>query len=61
MAKRPTPKQRRAKSKGRNQRSVYDAKQIKKLTNKRNSPFAVVAEPKNKEKKALKGITRVKA
>lgn len=61
MAKRPTPKKRRAKSKGRAQYAVYQEKQIRKLTNKRNSPYAVVAEPKNKEGKMLKGITRIKA
>ncbi|MDP7454415.1 MAG: hypothetical protein QF809_02660 [Candidatus Peribacteraceae bacterium] len=61
MAKRPTPKKRRAKSKGRNQQSVYEASQIKKITNRRNSPYSRVAEPKNKEKKALKGVTRIKA
>ena len=61
MAKRPTPKQRRAKSKGRAQYAVYVDKQVKKLTNKRNSPYAVAAEPKNAGKKALKGITRVQA
>lgn len=61
MSKRPTPKKRRAKSKGRNQQSVYEAKQIRRLTNKQQSPFAVACEPKNKADKALKGITRIKA
>ncbi len=61
MAKRPTPKKRREKSRGRTQYSVYEARQIKKLTDKQNSPFAVAAEPKNKDKKALKGVTRIKA
>jgi len=61
MAKRPTPKKRRAKSHGRRQSSVYDQKQIKRLTNRQKSPYAVVAESKNQEDKALKGVTRIKA
>lgn len=61
MAKRPTPKKRRAKSKGRSQHASYQEKQIRRLTNRQNSPYAVAAEPKNKEDKALKGITRIKA
>ena len=61
MAKRPTPKKRRAKSKGKAQHAVYQQKQIRKLTNKQNSPYSVTAEPKNKEEKLLKGITRIKA
>ena len=61
MAKRPTPKKRRAKSKGKAQFAVYVGKQIKKLTRKQNSPYAAVAKPKNAEEKALKGITKIKA
>ena len=61
MAKRPTPKKRRAKSKGKTQHAEYQKKQTRKLTAKRNSPYAVVAEPKNKAKTKLKGITRIKA
>lgn len=61
MAKRPTPKKRRAKSKGRSQFSTYLKKQITRLRNRQNSPYAVVAQPKNKADKALEGITRIKA
>jgi hypothetical protein len=61
MAKRPTPKKRRAKSKGRAQHAVYIEKQVKKLTNRANSPFAIVAEQKNKGDKALKSVTKIKA
>ena len=61
MAKKPTPKKRRAKSSGRAQHSEYQRKQIKRLTNRANSPYAVKAEQKNKKSKSLKGITRVKA
>ncbi|MCF7845130.1 MAG: hypothetical protein K9M03_04880 [Kiritimatiellales bacterium] len=61
MSKRPTPKKRREKSRGRTQQSAYEAKQVKRLTNKQKSPYAVLAEPKNKAGKALKGVTRIKA
>ncbi|MBU0766843.1 hypothetical protein KKF55_03620 [Patescibacteria group bacterium] len=61
MSKRPTPKKRREKSRGRTQQSIYEAKQIKRLIGKQKSPFAVIAEPKNKANKALKGVTRIKA
>jgi len=61
MAKRPTPKKRRAKSNGRTQYSVYVQKQTLRLRNKQQSPYAVAAEPKNNDKKALKGITKIKA
>tara|TARA_B100000315_G_scaffold215267_1_gene214479 strand:+ start:225 stop:410 length:186 start_codon:yes stop_codon:yes gene_type:complete len=61
MAKRPTPKKRRAKSNGRAQYAAYQNKQIRKLTNKQNSPYAVAAESKNTGEKKLKGITRIKA
>ena len=61
MPKRPTPKQRRAKSKGKAQYSVYEQKQIKRLTDRQNSPYAKKMEPKGKAEKALEGITRIKA
>ncbi|MCB9808683.1 hypothetical protein H6770_05535 [Candidatus Peribacteria bacterium] len=61
MAKRPTPKKRRAKSTGRAQHSEYQRKQMRRLKNRANSPFAVKAEPKNKASKTLKSITKVKA
>jgi len=61
MAKRPTPKKRKAKSAGRAQHSEYQKKQIRRLTNRANSPFAVKAESKNQKSKSLKSITRVKA
>ncbi|MDA1209123.1 MAG: hypothetical protein O2904_03795 [bacterium] len=61
MAKRPTPKKRRAKSDGRAQSSTYDKKQVRRLENRQNSPYAKVAEGKNKGDKAVKGITRIKA
>ena len=61
MAKRPTPKKRRAKSSGRAQHSEYQRKQIRRLRNRANSPYAVRAEAKNAAGKKLKGITKVKA
>ena len=61
MGKRPTPKKRKAKSAGRRQHSVFLTKEMRRLRNKQNSPYASVAEPKNKADKALKGITRIKA
>ena len=61
MAKRPTPKKRREKSKGRNQYAEYVKKQVKKLRGKANSPYAKKAEPKNAGQKAMKGVTRIAA
>ncbi len=61
MAKKPTPKKRRAKSKGRAQHAVYVQKQIRKLKDRQNSPYATLAGPKRPGEKALKGITRIKA
>ncbi len=61
MGKRPTPKKRKAKSSGRTQHSMYLLREVRRLRNRQNSPFAAVAEPKNKAEKALKGITRIKA
>lgn len=61
MGKRPTPKKRKAKSAGRRQHSVYLLKEVRRLKNRQNSPYAAPAESKNKLKKALKGITRIKA
>ncbi len=61
MAKRPTPKKRRAKSKGRTQHSAYEMREIRRLINRMNSPYAPVAGPKDARGKALKGITKIKA
>ncbi len=36
-------------------------KEVRRLKNRQNSPYAAPMESKNKAKKALKGITRVKA
>ena len=61
MAKRPTPKKKRAKRATRLQHSAYLTQEIARLTGLQQSPYAAPAEPKNKGDKALKGITRIKA
>ena len=61
MGKRPTPKKRKAKSAGRRQHSAFLVWEVRRLKNRQNSPYAVQAEPKNKARKALRGITKVKA
>ncbi len=61
MAKRPTPKKRKPKSNGRMQHSIFVLHEVRRMRNLQNSPYATIAEPKNKADKALKGITRVKA
>lgn len=61
MSKKPTPKKRKAKSAGRRQHSAFLHKEIKRLRNLQNSPYAAPTEPRDKAGKALKGITRVKA
>jgi hypothetical protein len=61
MSKRPTPKKRKPKSDGRTQHSIFLIKEVRRLRGLQNSPYATIAEPKNKAAKALKGITRVKA
>jgi hypothetical protein len=61
MAKRPTPKKRRAKSDGGAHYGQFQRRELARLTAKRNSPYAVRAERKNKASKSLKGITRIKA
>lgn len=61
MAKRPTPKKRRAKSDGNRHYAVYVSKQMRKIRNRVNSPYGVPVPPKDRAGKALKGITRIKA
>lgn len=61
MGKRPTPKKRLSKDRGRRRHSVYLGKEVVRLTNFASSPYAGVAAPKNKSGKALKKITRIKA
>lgn len=61
MAKRPTPKKKRAKRATRLQHSAYIAHEVKRLRNRMNSPYAGPAQPRHKGDKALKGITRIRA
>lgn len=61
MAKRPTPKKRRPKSRTRVQRSAYTETEIRRLVGRSKSPFGRPAAPKNKGEKALEKITRIKA
>lgn len=61
MAKRPTPKKKRSKRATRTQHGIYVWHEMERLRARQNSPFGRPAEPKNKKKKALKGITRIKA
>ncbi len=61
MAKRPTPKKKRAKRATRMQHSHYIGLEVDRIRNRSMSPYSRPASPKNKGKKALKGITRIKA
>jgi hypothetical protein len=61
MGKRPTPKKKRAKRATRMQHSHYISLEVARLRERQNSPYSVLAEPKNKSDKALKSITRIKA
>ena len=61
MGKRPTPKKRREKSRGRTQHSIYLNEEIVRLRNLQNSPYAGPVQPKDRAGKALEKITRVKA
>lgn len=61
MAKRPTPKKKRAKRATRLQHSAYMVQEVRRLKERMNSPYAGPAGQKSKGDKALKGITRIKA
>ena len=61
MAKRPTPKKRLSKDRGRRRHSVYVGKEVRRLTNRAASPYSKPAEPKSRAGKALKKVTKIKA
>ncbi len=61
MSKRPTPKKRLSKDRGRRRHSVYLGKEVVRLTNFAASPFSGPAAPRSKSGKALKKITKIKA
>ncbi|MBP7113893.1 MAG: hypothetical protein KBA40_00395 [Candidatus Peribacteraceae bacterium] len=61
MSKKPTPKKRLSKDRGRRRHSVYLNLEVKRLTDFAASPYAGPMIKKNKSGKALKKITRIKA
>ncbi len=61
MAKRPTPKKRLSKDRGRRRHSVYLGKEVVRLRNFAASPFSGPAPARDRSGKALKKITKVKA
>jgi hypothetical protein len=61
MSKKPTPKKRLSKDRGRRRHSVYVGKEVKRLKHFSLSPYAGPARSKSKSGKALKKITRIKA
>ena len=61
MSKKPTPKKRLSKDRGRRRHSVYLGKEVVRLRNFSASPFAAPAKPRKSGSKALKKITKVKA
>lgn len=61
MAKRPTPKKRLSKDRGRRRHSVYVKRENVRLKNFANSPYAVPASGKDASGKAMKKVTKVKA
>lgn len=56
MAKRPTPKKKRAKRATRLQHSAYLTGEVKRLRERQNSPYSAPAAPKAKASKAIKKI-----
>lgn len=61
MSKRPTPKKRLSKDRGRRRHSAYVRGEARRLTEFANSPFAGPAQKKDKGTKALEKITKIKA
>lgn len=61
MSKKPTPKKRLSKDRGRRRHSVYIGKELVRLRNFAASPFAAPAKARGKGGKALKKITKIKA
>lgn len=61
MAKRPTPKKHRPKSRTRTQRSAYLASEVKRLRQRASSPYSKPATSTTKGQKALEKITKIKA
>lgn len=61
MSKKPTPKKRLSKDRGRRRHSVYLNLEVVRLKNFAASPFAKPAIHRTRSGKALKKITKVKA
>lgn len=61
MSKKPTPKKRLSKDRGRRRHSVYVGKEIRRIVGLSRSPYAGPAPAKDRSGKALKKITRIKA
>lgn len=61
MAKRPTPKKRLSKDRGRRRHSVYLGKEMVRLKNLSASPYSGPVAKKVKSGKALQKITKIKA
>ena len=61
MGKRPVPKKKRAKRATRLQHSHYASLEVNRLRERSASPYSRPATSKRKGRKALKGITRIKA
>ncbi len=61
MAKRPTPKKRLSKDRGRRRHSVYVQNEVKRLRGKSMSPYGRPAQKKDRGGKAMKKITKIKA
>jgi len=61
MGKRPTPKKRLSKDRGRRRHAVFVNTEIRRLVGLSASPYASPAKPKDQSGKAIEKITRIKA
>ncbi len=61
MSKKPTPKKRLSKDRGRRRHSVYLGNEVRRLKNLAASPFSGPAPKKRRSEKALEKITTIKA
>ncbi len=61
MSKKPTPKKRLSKDRGRRRHATFVTNEVRRLKDKANSPYSGPAIQKNKGRKALDKITTIKA
>lgn len=61
MSKKPVPKKRLSKDRGRRRHSTYLSNEVKRLRGLAASPFSGPAPKKNRGRKALDAITKIKA